>query len=103
MNCDNEFMVVPWKTMLLVAVRVPQATPPLAEMLATVMLGVPVSPEATVAVAALPVQLPALPVTLPVTLPVSGPEKPAAITVPVERMDPETSREYAGVIVPMPT
>ena len=92
----------------------------------TVTLGVPVSPEATVAVAALPVQvvavaalpeqaaavvavaalpvqLPALPVTLPVTLPVSGPEKPAAITVPVERMDPETSREYAGVIVPMPT
>ena len=70
MNCDNEFMVVPWKTMLLVAVRVPQETPPLAEMLATVMLGVPVSPEATVAVAALPVQLP---VTLPEKVPETTP------------------------------
>ena len=60
--------------MLLVAVRVPQATPPLAEMLATVMLGVPVSPEATVAVAALPEQLPELPVQLPVTLPEKVPE-----------------------------
>ena len=47
---------------------------PLVVTVPTEMLGVPVSPEATVAVAALPVQLPELPVQLPVTLPEKVPE-----------------------------
>ena len=44
----------------------------------------PVTPvQATlVAVAALPVQEPELPVTFPVTFPVSGPEKEGAVTLP---------------------
>ena len=60
---------------------------------------VPVNPEyaTLVAVAALPVHDPELPVTLPVTLPVNGPLNPVARAVP------DTSSLYAGALVPMPT
>ena len=63
----------------------------------TVMFGVPVNPDALVAVAALPVHDPELPETLPVTLPVNGPLNAVARAVPL------TSNATPGALQKIPT
>ena len=74
-----------------------------ADTTATLILGVPVNPLATVAVAALPVQDPEDPEVLPVTLPVTLPTNVVAVTIPVNLPSPDTVKALVEVVVPIPT